>query len=62
MQIWYTWPNVHDGELVIFGVDVATVIIVDDVSNLGAASAKNVWNDNSRQKSLALDKIDILKL
>jgi len=48
MQIWYTWPNVHDGELVIFGVDVATVIIVDDVSNLGAASAKNVWNDNSR--------------
>ena len=32
-----TWSDVHDGKLVVVGVDVAAVVVVDDVAHLPAA-------------------------
>ena len=31
-------PDVEDGELVVVGVDVAAVVVVDDVADVGAAA------------------------
>ena len=40
LKYMITRPDVHDCKFVIVGVDVAPVVVVDDVTNFSAASKK----------------------
>ena len=43
-----TWSDVHDGKLVVVGVDVAAVVVVDDVADFLAASRTNILRKESK--------------